>query len=640
MAKTALQVIHTDSVAQGERKDISYADLFLSPYNVRKTAPTNIEELAATIYAQGGVIENIIVYAEYKDGKPTGRYGVAGGGRRWRAVALLIKAKKFSKNHPMPCLIVPEEKAIELSIVENEHEPMHPADEFEAFRALIDGGKEVKDVAALFNMTENTVYRRLRLANVAPQLIEQFRAGEINLGNLEALALTTDHELQIRVWDSLPSWNRDPRSIRAAIMSDKINLASNPIGRFVGAEAFEKAGGYIERDLFSDKGDGYASDVALLNQLAQEKLEAAALTFRESGEWAWVEVVGLLDYQKSNQYERARMVRSKPTAQQKKRIEELDAQMEAVRAEISKLEEADEDGDVYQTEAYQKLSEKEETLSEASEAAEEELMTVSKEHKKIAGVLVGIDTNGTLKVELGRIRPEDKRAASTSASGEEGEAAQKTKPNHSERLIRQLTAQRTVALQEVVAANHRVALVALATHLFVKTFRVGYNPTCFTISTQAAGLDLNGGEIIRSDRAYVQMNQRCETWEARLNGDGCDSPAEIYTRIAALPETDLYELLALCTARSLDTISGTDNRPALTDLLISETALDMADWWQPTAANYFNHVSKTQTLAVVSSVVAPDALEAMGKMKKGDLAAAAETAMQGQRGLPSEMLVA
>ena len=39
---------------------------------------------------------------------------------------------------------------------------MHPADEFEAFKALIDEGKGVEDVAARFGVSVLTVQRRLK----------------------------------------------------------------------------------------------------------------------------------------------------------------------------------------------------------------------------------------------------------------------------------------------------------------------------------------------------------------------------------------------------------------------------------------------------------------------------------------------
>src|SRR5258708_34100187 len=79
---------------------------------------------------------------------------------------------------------------------------MHPADQFIAFRDLVESGLSIDEVAARFGVTTLFVRQRLKLANVAPRFIEAYRAGEILLEQLEALALTDDHEAQERAWES------------------------------------------------------------------------------------------------------------------------------------------------------------------------------------------------------------------------------------------------------------------------------------------------------------------------------------------------------------------------------------------------------------------------------------------------------
>ena len=56
---------------------------------------------------------------------------------------------------------------------------------------------------------------------------------------------------------------------------------------------------------------------------------------------------------------------------------------------------------------------------------------------------------------------------------------------------------------------------------------------------------------------------------------------------------DLHDLLAFCTAVSINTVSGRENTPS-DDVAALMTALnlDMADWWEPTPENYLSHVSK------------------------------------------------
>lgn len=62
----------------------------------------------------------------------------------------------------MPCKIAEDEiDATELSLAENVvRDDMHPADQFEAFRLLIDKGAPVEDVAARFGVTPTVVTQR------------------------------------------------------------------------------------------------------------------------------------------------------------------------------------------------------------------------------------------------------------------------------------------------------------------------------------------------------------------------------------------------------------------------------------------------------------------------------------------------
>jgi ParB family transcriptional regulator, chromosome partitioning protein len=97
---------------------------------------------------------------------------VVAGGRRWRALQLLIKEKHITPAHEVPCMIVSYDRAVEISLAENSgRESMHPADQFEAFRKLIDAGQSVEDVAARFGVTPLVVQRRLKLANVCPEFL-------------------------------------------------------------------------------------------------------------------------------------------------------------------------------------------------------------------------------------------------------------------------------------------------------------------------------------------------------------------------------------------------------------------------------------------------------------------------------------
>jgi len=69
-----------------------------------------------------------------------------------------------------------------------------------------------------------------------------------------------------------------------------IDARRNPIVQFVGLDVYENTGGGIRRDLFADDDTGvYLADAALLESLAQDKLDGIAETVRAEG-WSWVDV--------------------------------------------------------------------------------------------------------------------------------------------------------------------------------------------------------------------------------------------------------------------------------------------------------------------------------------------------------------
>jgi ParB family chromosome partitioning protein len=222
------------------------------------------------------------------EGVETGCYLVTAGERRRKALLLLVSQKKLKKTAPVTCLVRTDENAGELSLVENTvRMPMHPADQFEAFARLhSEQGLGLEEIAARFGITPAVVRQRLKLAAVSPALIEKYRAGELSLDQLMAFAVTDDHALQEETLAQL-AWNKSPEMIRKALTSRHVSPRDRR-AIFVGAEAYEAAGGSILRDLFAEDGGGWLTDSQLLDRLVREKLEVAAETIRNEG-WKWVE---------------------------------------------------------------------------------------------------------------------------------------------------------------------------------------------------------------------------------------------------------------------------------------------------------------------------------------------------------------
>ncbi|MBH8321264.1 ParB/Srx family N-terminal domain-containing protein, partial [Pseudomonas aeruginosa] len=132
-----------------------------SKRNARKTPRLSIPELAASI-ARIGLLQNLVVILS-ADGE---QYEVVAGDRRLTALKLLAKKKRIAADFEVPCLLVPDASARTVSLAENLlREQMHPADQFEAFAALVKEGRPIEDIAADFGVSPLVVQRRLKLAN-------------------------------------------------------------------------------------------------------------------------------------------------------------------------------------------------------------------------------------------------------------------------------------------------------------------------------------------------------------------------------------------------------------------------------------------------------------------------------------------
>ena len=124
-------------------RDIPFNKLVLSQANVRRVkAGVSLDDLAASI-ARRGLIQSLHVRAVLgADGGETGMFEVPAGGRRYRALELLVKAKRLVRTAPVPCVVSDAASGIlveEISLAENdERAPLHPLDQFRAFKALVD----------------------------------------------------------------------------------------------------------------------------------------------------------------------------------------------------------------------------------------------------------------------------------------------------------------------------------------------------------------------------------------------------------------------------------------------------------------------------------------------------------------------
>ncbi|OHD03216.1 MAG: hypothetical protein A2885_05720 [Sphingopyxis sp. RIFCSPHIGHO2_01_FULL_65_24] len=185
---------HQSKLVLNPSRDIPLDRLELSQSNVRRIkAGVSIEALAADI-ARRGLLHGLNVRPILDEtGEETGRYEIPAGGRRYRALALLVKRKLLAKDAPIPCVVRAANDDIlaeDDSYAENAmREALHPLDQFRAMQAMVDKGDDVEAIAAHHFVTPAVVRQRLKLAGVSPKLHDAYADDEISLEQLMAFTI-------------------------------------------------------------------------------------------------------------------------------------------------------------------------------------------------------------------------------------------------------------------------------------------------------------------------------------------------------------------------------------------------------------------------------------------------------------------
>ncbi|MEQ6438210.1 ParB/RepB/Spo0J family partition protein [Comamonas sp. w2-DMI] len=608
--------------------------------NVRKTVPRmSIPELAASIQ-RVGLLQNLIVILA-ADGE---HYEVVAGGRRLAALKLLAKKHRLAKDWQVPCLQVADGTARTASLTENvQREAMHPADQFEAFAALVAEGRPIEDIAADLSVTPLVVQRRLKLANVSPRLMADYRADAVSLDQLMALSITDDHAAQEAAFYDAPQWQRHPSHLRERLTEREIDAYRHPLVCFVGLDTYEAAGGGVRRDLFAEGDAGvYLTDAALLERLAQDRLAGIAATVRAEG-WAWVDTTPGMTHADLHAFQRAPRERREPNKREAQRIEKLQNKMHELAEAVDAALDADDE------DKADALQEEVDALGEQLQALEDGLQDYGANVKAAAGAIVTIDRNGEAVIHRGLMREAEAKALRTleklrqgfgseDAANDDEDGDDDRQPKTaamSDRLAQRLSAHRTAALQIEVARHPQAALAAVV-HGMVQTVlqesRYGRSRDFLPLGVGLKVQDRLEGMAPDwpESPAAVALRELQQVAGEALPEDS----AELFAALLAKPQDELVRLLAVCVASTVDVVTprATVQQPGTE--LAQAVGLDMAAWWKPTAEGYFKHVSKAVILDAVGEY-APQHVTRLAKLKKADIASEAERLADGTGWMPA-----
>jgi ParB family chromosome partitioning protein len=622
MAKTVQKITLSAS------RDIPFDRLMLSQANVRRVkAGVSIEELAADI-ARRTLLQSITVRPVLDDkGAETGMFEIPAGGRRYRALELLVRQKRLAKTAPIPCIIRTDGNAEEDSLAENvQRAPLHPLDQFRAFQALREKGQSEEEIAAVFFVAVSVVKQRLRLAAVSPRLLDVYAEDEMTLDQLMAFSVSPDHERQEQVWDAIQrSYNKEPYQIRRMLTEGAVR-ASDKRAQYAG-EVYVAAGGAVMRDLFQQDDGGWLQDAGLLARVVAEKLERDADSIRAEG-WKWVEAATEFPY--GHSYGMRRIVSERRALSG----EEI-AQVEALRAEAERIEEEAAEADEFSDEADVRLGKIEAEI----EAIHQRPAIYDPTDIAMAGVFVSIDGSGRLRVERGYVRPEDEppvvdeggdaladeggenvRGAHYPSDGADptmpesrvivahiGDGAEPEEEDEGirplpDRLLTELTAFRTLALREALGNEPGIAFLALLHALCLKLFYRYGAETCLEIEAKSVMFGAQAPGLADTPLAE-RVDARHRNWAAQLP----EEPGELWDVLAGFDNDSRETLFAHCVALTLNATHDAYNRRprafAHASRLAETLSLDLvAAGWVPTAENYLGRVTKARILEAVRGV--------------------------------------
>ena len=206
----------------------------------------------------------------------------------------------------------------------------------------------------------------------------------------------------------------------------------------------------------------------------------------------------------------------------------------------------------------------------------------------------------------------------------------------SDRLVQDLTAERTLALRNALAADPDVAFVAALHAMVLQLFYRFASDSCLEISLKSTGFpQVQGlGETIWAS----EIADRHEGWDRDLP----DEERGLWDFLLRLDETSRKSLFAHCIALTLNVVIEPWNRRpralAHGDAVAGALGFDMVSaGWTAGVDNYLGKVTKARILEAVRQARGEDAAQQIGHLKKPDMAKAAARLLEGSNWLPEPL---
>ncbi|MCW7550009.1 ParB/RepB/Spo0J family partition protein [Photorhabdus sp. APURE] len=605
---------------------VSYSYLSNTNQNVRfiPYSQESIEDLATSI-ATIGILQNLVV-VEMSDGS----LGVVAGGRRKAALALLIERGVIQSDQLIvPVKKIPAELAVAASMTENgQRKDMHSAEQIIGFHIMASEGKTPTQIGDLLGYSPRHVQRMLKLANLAPAILDMLAKDEITTEHCHVLALENDQERQLQVLEVARQQGYNGSisayDIRRLITASEVLIRDSGKFKFVGANAFTD--GEIRRDLFSEsENDGYV-DAVMLDSRVMSKLEQLAIEIEQVEGWSW---------------SLARMERIKRWGEDGQKYVFL----HEPAPEYTPDEQIRRDKLMASLDALDSFCDEAEVLKMQINDIEQIVINRAwtDEQKKHAGIVVSYH-DGCLCVQRGVLLKEDE-VQDKDNSDEQGNVPANViiSPKNAVDdinlpLLKAMSSERTLALQAALAQQTQTAVALLAWTLCMEVFggsSMFKNPLQVRLNTSHMGL-CDSAPTGENGQAYTVLMEQKEHIKALLPEDW----KKDFTWLLAWPVEHIHNLMGFCVACGIDGVQNREcGRTQLSPLDGLETIMGfhLRDWWQPTKDNFFSRLSKAQICEALTQAGLTCAASDAEKMKKGDAAEFAEKYMANNRWVPRWM---
>ncbi|MEZ8084199.1 ParB/RepB/Spo0J family partition protein, partial [Enterovibrio norvegicus] len=538
-------------------------ELTMSNVNVRKSKASKAddESLQASILAHG-IIQNLVALP-----CDNGLYPIVSGGRRLTQLNALVEAERIDSGFLVPVKVLSESEAkfyaTEISLTENvTRAAMHPVDEFEAYSKMIKDGATVEAVAQRFGKTQLYVRQRMKLAAIESVILDAFREGDVSFERVMLFTIASP-ERQIEVWEQVKnnSWYND-NQVRNMLKETALE-PSSALVKLVGQEAYEKEGGIVTTDLFSDK--VYFEDRSLMESLATAKIQLEADKLTANG-WMWTNIILTRSYDESRGY----------------------LELTANKGQYKKTEKA--------------LAGCILTLDYKGEIIVIKGLVAKSERKALKSLQAEATKKGA-----------DKNKGSAEGDSSEGSDVEALESSYSAALTDDLKAHQLVLSKVALIDNPAIALDALYYSLCVEMFVSRHHGTPIAVDISDTHLEPTKGEFER--------NQALNEIEKRKKGLNLswleeDTPIKRYEAFCQLSREEKDVLLAFVSAMSF---KAPFNQKDLASKVRSKISIDGAKYWRPDTDSFLKRIDKNALIEIARPVMSDAWLKSTEKFTKGDL---------------------